>query len=94
MKPKAIVGIARELFDAEGNLDIPEPGLGLFAEMPGVEYRIFPEQYAEIAPAQVHGCHMVISAASRWTERSLLDNDQLVAVLLFGWLASLYLCRP
>ncbi len=84
MKPKATVGIARELFDAEGNLDIPEPGLGLFAEIPGVEYRIFPEQHAEIAPAQVHGCHMVISAASRWTERSLLGNDQLVAVLFTG----------
>ena len=65
MKTKATVGIARELFDAEGNLDIPEPGLELFAEMPGVEYRVFAEQHAEIAPEQVHGCHMVISAASR-----------------------------
>ena len=31
MTTKATIGIARELFDAEGNLDIPGPGLELAA---------------------------------------------------------------
>lgn len=84
MTTRATVGIARELFDAEGNFDLPGPGLKLFAELPGIEYQIFAEQHAEIAAEQVRGCDMVISAASRWTERSLLGNDQLVAVLFTG----------
>ena len=84
MTTKTTVGIARELFDAEGNCNFPGPGLELFDEIPELEYQIFPERYAEIAPEHVRGCDMVISAASRWTEHSLLGNDQLVAVLFTG----------
>ena len=35
-------------------------------------------------PEQVRGCDAVISAGSRWSERSLVGNDQLVAVLFTG----------
>ena len=84
MTTKVTVGITRDFFDAEGNFNLPGPGLELFAEMPGIQYRILAEQRAEIAPEQVHGCDAVISGASRWSERSLVGNDQLVAVLLTG----------
>ena len=84
MTTKVTVGLARDFFDAEGNFNLPGPGLELFAEMPGIQYRILAEQRAEVAPEQVRGCDAVISGASRWSERSLIGNDQLVAVLLTG----------
>ena len=84
MTTKVTVGLTRDFFDSEGNFNLPGPGLELFAEMPGIQYRILAEQRAEIAPEQVHGCDAVISGASRWSERSLVGNDQLVAVLLTG----------
>ena len=84
MKTKATLGIARELFDAEGNFDFPGPGLKLIDEIPDIDYRIFSEKRPEIAAEQVRGCDMVISAATRWTEHSLEGNDQLVAVLFTG----------
>ena len=84
MTTKVTVGIAQEFFDAEGNFDLPGPGLELFDEMPEIQYRILAERSAEIAPDQVRGCDAVISGASRWSERSLVGNDQLVAVLFTG----------
>ena len=84
MKTSITIGITREFFDAEGNIAIPGPGLKLIDEMPGFEYRVFAEPHAEIAPEQVRGCDMVISAETRWTEHSLVGNDQLVAVLYTG----------
>ena len=84
MSAKAIVGIARDLFDVEGRFDLPGPGLELFEGMPGIEYRIFSRDSAEVDPEQVRGCDMVITAKGRWSERSLAGNDQLVAVLSTG----------
>ena len=84
MTTKVTVGIAQEFFDAEGNFDLPGPGLELFDEMPEIQYRILAERSAEIAPEQVRGCDAVISGASRWSERSLVGNDQLMAVLFTG----------
>ncbi|MCY3664643.1 MAG: dehydrogenase [Gemmatimonadetes bacterium] len=84
MTTKITVGITRDFFDAEGNFDLPGPGLELFDDMPGVQYQILAERSAEIAPEQVRGCDAVISAGSRWSERSLVGNDQLVAVLFTG----------
>ena len=84
MTAKATVGIAGELFDAEGNFDFPGPGLLLFDDVPELDYKIFPERTAEIDPAHVRGCDMVISGATCWDARALAGNEQLVAVLFLG----------
>lgn len=81
---KATVGITRDLFDGEGKIVIPGPGLKLLDEMPKVEYTIFASFLPEITPEQIRGCDMVISAAARWTERSIAGNEQLIAVLYTG----------
>jgi D-3-phosphoglycerate dehydrogenase len=81
---KATVGITRDLFDSEGKLVIPGPGLKLLDDMHGLEYTIFASFLSEITPEQIQGCDMVISAAARWTERSLAGNKQLIAVLYTG----------
>ena len=44
MTTKITVGITRDFFDAEGNFDLPGPGLELFDEMPGIQYRILAER--------------------------------------------------
>ena len=50
MTTKVTVGITRDFFDAEGNFDLPGPGLELFDEMPEVQYRILAERSAENRP--------------------------------------------
>jgi D-3-phosphoglycerate dehydrogenase len=72
------------MFDPDGNLLIPGPGLELLNEMPEIEYQMFDQFLPEVAAEQVQGCDMVISGAARWTERSLVGNDQLIAVLFTG----------
>ncbi len=62
------VGLTRDLFDAEGHFNQPGPGLELFDEMPGIQYRILAEQ--------VRGCDAAISVASRWSERSLVGSGR------------------
>jgi phosphoglycerate dehydrogenase-like enzyme len=84
MAAKAILGITREFFDEDGGLKIPGPGLKLLDEIPAIDYQMFAEFLPEIAAEQARGCDMVISGAARWTEDSLVGNDQLVAVLFTG----------
>ena len=84
MNTNITIGITREFFDAEGNLTIPGPGLKLFDEMPGFEYRIFSEVHSEVTPEQLRGCDMVISGEARWTPRSVSESDRFVAVLYTG----------
>lgn len=84
MDGKIILGITRDIFDADGKLDIPGPGLELLNDMPEIEYRMFDQFLPEISAEQIRGCDMVISAAARWTEESLVGNDQLIALLYTG----------
>jgi D-3-phosphoglycerate dehydrogenase len=84
MATKAVVGIVREFFDAEGNYNLPGPGLDLFAEYPDLEPRMLAEQQSPIGADLIRGCDMVITGGSRWIEDSLTGNDQLVAVLFTG----------
>ena len=84
MSEKIVIGITREFFDAEGNLALPGPGLKLFDEMPGFEYRVFSEDLPVVTPGQVRGCDMVISGGTRWERSSFDGMDQLVALLYTG----------
>ena len=84
MDGKIRLGITRDFFDQDGNLAIPGPGLRLFKEMPEIEYCVFDQFLPEVAAEQLHGCDMVISAGAQWTERSLLGNDRLIALLYTG----------
>ena len=61
MERKITLGITRDIFDAEGNLDIPGPGLKLLDEMPEIQYRMFDQFLPEITAQQIQGCDMVIS---------------------------------
>ena len=84
MEKHVKVGISRDLFDDEEQLIIPGAGLKLLDEMKGVEYEMFSEFQPEMAPEQVRGCDMVISAVPAWTEESLAQSDSLIAVLYTG----------
>jgi phosphoglycerate dehydrogenase-like enzyme len=84
MSDKARVGITRDLFDKDGKMIFPGPGMKLLDEMPDVEYEIFPELIQEITPEQIRDLDMVIGALPYWTERSLVGNDRLLAVLFTG----------
>lgn len=84
MEGKITLGITRDIFDADGQLDIPGPGLALLDEMPEIQYRRFDQFLPEVTTEQIQGCDMVISAAARWTERTLAGNDQLIALLYTG----------
>lgn len=84
MARKITLGITRDIFDAEGNLDIPGPGLELLDEMPEIQYRRFDQFLPEVSAEQIQGCDMVISAGARWTEQSLVGNDRLIALLYTG----------
>ena len=84
MNKNVTLGITRDLFDADGKLDIPGPGLKLLDEMPEIHYRMFDQFLPEVTAEQIRGCDMVISAAARWTERSLVGNDQLITLLYTG----------
>ena len=84
MERKVTLGITRDLFDADGKLDTPGPGLKLLDEIHEIEYRMFDQFLPEVTAEQVHGCDMVISAAAQWTERSVVGNNQLIALLYTG----------
>ena len=84
MEGKITLGITRDIFDADGNLDIPGPGLKLLNDMPEIHHRMFDQFLTEVTAEQIRGCDMVISAAARWTEESLVGNDQLIALLYTG----------
>ena len=45
---------------------------------------MFDQFLPEVSAEQIQGCDMVISAAARWTEESLVGNDQLIALLYTG----------
>lgn len=84
MGQKITLGITRDMFDADGKLDIPGPGLELLDEMPEIEYRMFDQFLPEVTAEQIQGCDMVISAAARWTAQSLIGNDRLIVLLYTG----------
>ena len=84
MERKITLGITRDMFDADGNLDIPGPGLELLDEMPEIQYRKFDQFLPEVTAEQIQGCDMVISVGARWSEHSLAGNDQLIALLYTG----------
>ena len=84
MDGKVTLGITRDMFDADGKLDTPGPGLELLNEIPEIEYRMFDQFLPEVTAEQVQGCDMVISVGARWTEHSLAGNDELIALLYTG----------
>lgn len=84
MNRRVTLGITRDMFDPDGKLTIPGPGLELLNEMPEIDCRMFDQFLPEVAAEQVHGCDMVVSGAAQWTERSLVGNDQLLALLYTG----------
>ena len=84
MSKKARIGITRDLFDKDGKMIIPGPGLKLLDDMPDTEYEIFPELIPEITPDLIDDIDMVIGALPKWTENSLAGNDRLLAVLFTG----------
>ncbi|MBA7695995.1 hypothetical protein ES703_104637 [subsurface metagenome] len=86
MSRKARIGITRDLFDQDGKLIIPGPGLKLLDEMSAAEYEIFPELLPEITPEQIQGLDMVISLKPKWTKQSLAGNNQLLSVHHWGGL--------
>ncbi len=84
MESKVMLGITRDIFDVDGKLDIPGPGLELLNEMPEIQYRMFDRFLPEVTAKQIQGCDMVISVGARWTKHSLAGNDQLIALLYTG----------
>jgi phosphoglycerate dehydrogenase-like enzyme len=84
MHRKARIGITKDAIDSEGSFIAPGPGLGLLAEIPGVEYEILSELLGEVTPRQIEGFDMVCSLTPRWSASTLRDNDQLLAVHRFG----------
>lgn len=84
MERKVRLGITRDLFDPDGKLIIPGPGLELLNEMAEIEYQMFDQYLPEVTAEQAHGYDIVITAACSWSERSLVGNDQLIAVLFTG----------
>jgi len=84
MSKKARIGITRDLFDKDGKMIIPGPGLKLLDDIPDTEYEIFPELLPEIAPEHISGLDMVIGALPKWTENSFAGNDRLLVVLFTG----------
>ena len=84
MDRKVTLGITRDIFGADGNLDIPGPGLELLDEMPEIQYRKFDQFLPEVTAEQIQGCDMVISAGAHWTERTVIGNDRLIALLYTG----------
>ena len=45
MTNKARIGITRDLFDKDGKVIIPGPGLKLLDDIPDIEYKIFPRVF-------------------------------------------------
>ena len=84
MPTRVKLGIAREFFDEEGNLEFSSPGLQLLKNYPHIEHHVLFENTSEVSAEQIGDSDMVISGAARWTEASLVGNDQLIAVLLTG----------
>ena len=58
MNRKVTFGITRDMFDADGKLDIPGRGLELLNEMPEIEYRRFnqflPRRRADRQDARIY----------------------------------------
>ena len=65
MDRKVTLGITRDIFDADGNLDIPGPGIKLLNEMPEIQYRKFDQFLPEVTAEQIQGCDLVISAGAQ-----------------------------
>ncbi len=80
MGRKVRIGLTRDLFDKDWRPLTPGPGVKLLDEMPEVEYEIFPEYLPEATPEQIRGFDMVVTLKPRWTQRTLVGNDQLLSV--------------
>lgn len=63
---------------------MPCPGPKLLEEMPNLEYEMFTEFSREVTPEQIQSFDMIISFTPKWTQQSLMANNQLLAVLREG----------
>jgi len=80
VKRKATIGITRDLFDEEGKLIIPGPGLKLIEDIPNVEYRIFEDIGPEVTPEQLQSCDILLTLQSKITPSSLRGINQLISI--------------
>ncbi len=80
MGRKVRIGLTRDLFDKDWKPLTPGPGLKLLDEMPQVEYEIFQEYLPEATLEQIKGFDMVITLKPRWTQQTLVGNNQLLSV--------------
>ncbi len=84
MRRKVRIGITRDLFDKDRRFIMPCPGPKLLEEMPNLEHEMFTELFREVTPEQIQSFDMIISFTSKWTQQSLVANNQLLAVLREG----------
>lgn len=84
MGRKARIGITKDFFDQDGKPVFP----GMLKALKGVtevEHEVFPEFLPEGTPEQIRGFDMVITrTTTRWTQRSLSGNNQLLAFMRNG----------
>ena len=80
MGRKVRIGLTRDLSDTDWKPLTTGPGLKLLDEIPQVEYEIFQEYLPEATPEQIRGFDMVITLKPRWTQQTLVGNNQLLSV--------------
>lgn len=80
MGRRAVIGLTRDLFDAEGKPVSLGPGTKLLDAVPGLEWRTIPEYLPAVSPEQARGFDMVITFAPKWTRETLLRSGQLLSL--------------
>lgn len=80
MGRKARIGITRDFFDQAGKSISPGPGPNFLDEMLNVEWQVFPEYTPEVNPEHTRDFDIVITAAPKWTKRTLAGNTQLLSL--------------
>lgn len=81
MSRRIKIGLTRDYLDKDGKFMLPGTGLRLLQESPDIEYEVFSELLAEVTPEQIEGFDIVITRNfSKWTERSLTGNNQLISI--------------
>ena len=85
MGRKARIGITKDFYDKNGKLVFPSPVLKQLDEMPDVEYAVLSEILPEATPELIKDFDIIITrTAMRWTQKSFVGNNQLLALLRNG----------
>lgn len=80
MGGKVRIGLTRDILDKGERFIMPGPGLKLLDNMLGVEYKVFSKFIPEVNPEQIRGFDIVITVMPKWMQRTIVTNDQLLAV--------------